>query len=114
MSLPCCCGRHRMATEDVIGRGVVQNIECLLFTPKEQRGARKLDCCYEMAKELSVDTVLDGRPAENILVSDTVHVTWIKFSGVWIDKVIGDDEVVPHVDPVWRRIVTCFEVSIHT
>src|ERR1700728_4642018 len=113
MCFPCCRCGHCLTTKDVVIRSIVQNIESLLLAPKQKWNARHLDGGYEMAKQLSLKTIMDSWPAKHVLVRDTVHMTRVEFSCIWIDEVVGQEKVVPHVDPVRRGVVTCFQVTVH-
>lgn len=57
-----------------------------------------------MAQNLTLYTVVNSWPPEDILVGYAEHVSRIKHSSVGIDEVVGEQESVPLVDPLWDII----------
>ncbi len=102
-----------LSTEYVIGGGIVQDIESLFLTPQEQRRPRQLDRSDEVTQQLPVDAISNGRPPEDILVSYTIHMSRVKDTCIGVHKVVGEQKVVPHVNPIRGRVIASLKVSIH-
>ena len=47
-----------------------------------------------MSEQLSLHALMNRRPTEHILISHTLHVAWIPLSGVCVDKIVLQNEVI--------------------
>lgn len=103
-----------MTTIQIITSGVVKQVERLFLTIPTQRDTGHKQDCDKLSQLLTLSSVCQTRPSEDILIGGPIHVTRVKVVGLRVKEFVGNDHFVPRSNKVNIDIVGYLQVTVHT
>lgn len=103
-----------MATVQIVIGSVVKQVERLFLAIPTQRNTGHKQDCDKLSQLLTLSSVCQTRPSEDILISGAVHVTRVKVVGLRVKELVGNDHLVPSGNKVDVDIVSHLQVTVHT